>query len=158
MKPINKLIAVLSALLLAASCSDRPDDLLFKDFFVSIQDEDGKASSRVLASSNNLVMTYYFQLVSEQRSTPLKVDFEVIVGDGLTKGVDYELQRDIRSIEFEPGVYKKPFRINFLSHAVDASKDNTITIRITGVSDSDVTIGYPGPSAKYSSHTIEKYN
>ena len=151
-------ILVLAALLMAASCSDRPDDLYFKDFFVCVQDENGVSSSRVLASSNNLVMTYYFQLVSEKRDTPLKVDFDIIVGDGLTQGVDYVLQRDIRSIEFEPGVYKKPFRINYLSHAVDPSKDNTITIKITGVSDSGVRIGYPGPNAKFSSHKIEKYN
>jgi len=151
-------ILVLAALLMAASCSDRPDDLYFKDFFVCVQDENGVSSSRVLASSNNLVMTYYFQLVSEKRDTPLKVDFDIIVGDGLTEGVDYVLQRDIRSIEFEPGVYKKPFRINYLSHAVDPSKDNTITIKITGVSDSGVRIGYPGPNAKFSNHVIEKYN
>ena len=151
-------ILVLVALLMAASCSDRPDDLYFKDFFVCVQDENGVSSSRVLASSNNLVMTYYFQLVSEKRDTPLKVDFDIIVGDGLTQGVDYVLQRDIRSIEFEPGVYKKPFRINFKSNAVDPSKDNTITIQITKVSDSGIMIGYPGPNAKFSNHVIEKYN
>lgn len=155
---LNNVIAAIAALLLAASCSDRPDDLLFKDFFVCVQDENGNASSRVLSSSNNLVNTYYFQLVSEKRDTPLKVDFDIIVGDGLTEGVDYVLQRDIRSIEFEPGVYKKPFRINFKSNAVDPSKDNTITIQITKVSDSGIRIGYPGPNAKFSNHVIEKYN
>lgn len=145
------------AVLLSAACDDRPDRL-FSDFFVCVKDEIGNANSRVLSTSSGLVVTYYFQLVSESLDETLTVDFDIIVGDGLKEGVDFVLQKDVRSIDFEPGVFKKPFRINYLSHAVDPSKDNTITIRIKSTSDSSVRVGYPGPKAKFSQHVIEKYN
>jgi len=156
MKP-NRIVAAIASVLLLAACSDRPDRL-FSDFFVCVQDENGSERSRVLSTSGGLVVTYYFQLVSEVLDETLTVDFDIIVGDGLTEGVDYVLQRDIRSIDFEPGVFKKPFRINYLSHAVDPSKDNTITIRLKSTSSSSVRVGYPGPNAKFSQHVIEKYN
>lgn len=155
MKRISALIFLAFVL---ASCSDRPDDLLFKRFFVSVADETGAQTSRILSSSNNLVMTYYFSLVSEELKEPLTVNFDLQVGDGLKEGTDFTLQTQARSATFEPGVYKKPFRINYLSNPVDASKDNTIKIIITSTSDPSIIIGYPGPSAKYSTHTITKYN
>ena len=141
-----------------AACSDRPDDLLFTDFFVSIQDENGAQTSRVWSSSNNFVVTYYFSLVSEELKEPLTVNFDLQVGDGLKEGKDFTLQTQSRTITFDPGVYKKPFRINYLSNPVDDSKDNTIKIVITSASDPSITIGYPGPSAKFSTHTITKHN
>ena len=141
-----------------AACSDRPDDLLFTDYFVSIQDENGAQTSRVLSSSNNFVVTYYFSLVSEELKEPLTVNFDLQVGDGLKEGKDFTLQTQSRTITFDPGVYKKPFRINYLSNPVDDSKDNTIKIVITSASDPSITIGYPGPSAKFSTHTITKHN
>lgn len=155
MKQISILLTL--ALMLTA-CSDRPDDLLFNRFFVSVTDESGSQSSRVLSSSNNLVMTYYFSLVSEELKEPLTVNFDLQVGEGLKEGKDFALQTQTRSITFEPGVYKKPFRINYLSNPVDDAKDNTIKIVITSTSDPSIIIGYPGPSAKYSTHTITKYN
>ena len=157
MKP-SRIIAIIAFALLLADCSDRPEDLLFTDYFVSIQDENGSESSRVLATSNNLVKTYYLKLVCVARTEPLTVYFDIEIGDGLTKGVDFTLQRDVTSIDFEPGVYQKPFRINYLGRAVDPSKDNTIKIRLTSTSDPSVRVGCPGPKSKFSVHTIEKYN
>lgn len=155
MKQISKLITL--ALMLTA-CSDRPDDLLFEKFFVSVTDENGAQTSRVLSSSNNFVVTYYFSLVSEELKEPLTINFDLQVGDGLKEGKDFTLQTQSRTITFDPGVYKKPFRINYLSNPVDDSKDNTIKIVITSASDPSITIGYPGPSAKFSTHTITKHN
>ena len=155
----NKLFGALAALLcVLSSCSDRPKDLLFQDFFVSVADETGSQSSRILSTANNLVVSYYFSLVSEARKEPLTVHFDLVVGDGLEEGKDFSLQTQARSVTFEPGVYRKPFRINYLKNPVDPSKDNTIRIIITSVSDPSLTIGYPGPSAKFSQHIITKYN
>ena len=158
MKPIKffslLVAAALSSCLL--SCSDRPDRM-FRDFFVSVADENGSQTSRILSSSNNTVVTYYFQLVSEERTEPLTVDFEVRIGDGLSLGTDFTFQNDIRSITFEPGVYKKPFRINYLRHEIDPAKDNTITIEIVSASDPSIILGYPGPGGKYRKHIVTKY-
>lgn len=154
---IIKTLAFVAFLGALTSCDDRPDRM-FRDFFVSIADETGAQTSRILSSSNNLVITYYFSLVSEARSEPLTVNFDVEVGDGLKEGKDFTFQSQARSFTFEPGVYKKPFRINYLSNPVDETKDNTIKIVITSTSDPSIIIGYPGPSAKFSTHVITKYN
>ena len=155
----NKRIGVCVALLCALSaCSDRPDDLLFKDFFVYVVDETGSASSRVLSTANNLVVTYYFNLVSETMEEPLTVNFDVVIGGGLSEGTDFIFQTESRSVTFEPGVYKKPFRILYKNHVVDPTKDNTIQLVITSTSDPDIIIGYPGPNHKYDRHQIEIYN
>ncbi len=150
-------MASLAAVLCLSACSDRTDRL-FRDFFVSVADETGAQTSKVLSTDNNRVVTYFFSLVSEERTEPLTVYFDVILGDGLADGVDLEFQTANRSITFNPGVYKRPFRINYLNHPVDPAKDNTVQIIITGTSDPDINIGYPGPSAKFSSHIITLYN
>lgn len=155
---IGACVALLCALTALTACSDRPDDLLFKDFFVYVVDETGSASSRVLSTANNLVVTYYFNLVSETPKEPLTVNFDVVIGNGLSEGTDFTFQTESRSVTFEPGVYKKPFRILYKSHAVDPAKDNTIQLVITSTSDPDITIGYPGPSHKFDRHKIEIYN
>ena len=155
----NKLFGACVAMLCVLSaCTDRPKDLMFKDFFVYVVDETNSASSRVFSSANDLVITYYFNLVSETLREPLTVNFDVVIGSGLSEGTDFTFQTESRSVTFEPGVYRKPFRILYKSHAVDPSQDNTIQIIITSTSDPSLTIGYPGPSAKFSKHIITKYN
>lgn len=150
-------LILLAALVGLTSCTDRPDRM-FHDFFVSVADETGSETSRVLSTDNNMVATYYFNLVSEERTEPLTVYFDVILGDGLKDGVDLEFQTANRSITFQPGIYKRPFRINYLNHTVDPNKDNTVTIVIKETSDPNIIIGYPGPSAKFSKHVITKHN
>ncbi len=152
-----KIMASLAAVLCLSACSDRTDRL-FRDFFVSVADENGSETSRVVSTANNMVVTYYFNLVSEERTEPLTVYFDVVLGDGLKDGVDLEFQTANRSITFQPGIYKRPFRINYLNHTVDPDKDNTIKIIIKETSDPSITIGYPGPSAKFSKHVITKHN
>lgn len=141
----------------ATSCQDQLN-IMFKDFFVCVADESGSQTSRVLSTANNMVVTYYFNLVSEELDEPLKVYFDVIIGDGLQENVDFEFQTANRSVTFNPGVYQRPFRINFLKHEVDPTKDNTIKIVIKETSDPNITIGYPGPNHKFSSHEITIYN
>lgn len=152
-----KILLALSALLALTACSDRPDRV-FRDFFVSVADETGSQTSRVLSTANNLVVTYYFNLVSEELEEPLTVYFDVVIGDGLQENVDFEFQTANRSVTFNPGIYQRPFRINYLKHEVDPSKDNTIKIVIKETSDPNITIGYPGPNHKFSTHEITIYN
>ncbi len=45
-----------------------------------------------------------------------------------------------------------------MRHTVDPSKDNTLTIRLLSTNDPEVSVGYPGPSKKYSTHTVTKVN
>ena len=88
------------------------------------------------------------------------MEYEVIAGDGLKEGTDFKIQSSHRSpLTFDPGSYSRPIRVIwYKSSAFDPSKDNTLTIRLTGCSDPSIILGYPGPSKKFSQHVVTKIN
>ena len=90
-------------------------------------------------------------------TTALVVNYEIVVGDGLQEGVDYELVTTGNQLTFEPGIYDMPIRIKWLAHPVDETKDNTLTIRLTGNSQS-LHLGVPGPDGLQKQLVIEKKN
>lgn len=151
------LFAIIPAIVLLCSCEDRLN-IVFEDYYVCIKDETESATSTVKSSVDDYVATYYVCLVSPILDAPVTVDYEVVVGDGLREHVDYELQSNKKSVTIARGIWKMPVRIKYMSNPVDDTKDNTITIRLTGCSDKSLNIGYPGPSAKFSTHVITKIN
>lgn len=155
MRKLSILFAISIVAILSSSCEDHLK-ILFDDWYVCVKDENDSQSSFVPDDADGLVGTYYFYLVSEERKTDLIVNYELVVGDGLKEGVDFECQNASNSVTFAPGIYKRPMRIRFLKHPIDPTKDNTIKIKIVSTSDQGITIGYPGPSAKFSYHTITK--
>ena len=50
-----------------------------------------------------------------------------------------------------------PIRIKWLAHPVDETKDNTLTIRLTGNSQ-NLQLGVPGPDGLQKQLVIEKKN
>lgn len=156
MRRIFRLIALVAALSAAVSCKDHLE-IYFTDYYVCIKSEGGSAVSTVMSFSNNFVVQYPVTLVSTPRTEDLVVTLEVVPGAGLTPGVDYTEPTKM-TITFEPDEYKKYFRINYLKRTVDPTQDNTLTIRIISTSDPSITIGYPGPSHKFSSHVVTKIN
>lgn len=153
-KDMRRFILMISAALLAFSCTDHLE-ITFDDYYVCVKSENGMETSSVSADLNDYVVTYYVGLVSAERKEDLTVELEVVPGDGLKEGVDYEVVSS-KTVKFVKGIYTRPFRIKYLGHALDSSKDNSLTIRILSTSDPDIIIGYPGPSAKFSSHTVRK--
>ena len=81
----------------------------------------------------------------------------MIVGDGLQEDVDYKVVTQQNPLVFLPGIYDAPIRVRWLKHPVDPTKDNTLTIRLTGNS-KGYNLGYPGPDHKQSEIRIEKRN
>lgn len=152
---MKKIIAILSAVLFLCSCQERAAGV-FEDYFVCIMDENDSETSVIQSSSDNLTMTYYVKLVAPTLDSDLTVNFDVIPGDGLEEGVDYEVVRNARSVTIARGVVRMPVRITYLKHAVDPVKDNTVTIQLTGVSQKGINIGYPGPKALFSRHIVTK--
>lgn len=153
MKKIFACIILLAGAL--CSCTDR---IQFNTpNFVSIQNEAGTASSSVLSYSDNLVLQYPVRLVSTTRSKDLVIQYEVATGNGVSEGVNFILPAK-HSVTFSKGEYLKYIRINYLNHPVDETKDNTLTIKLVSASDPDVVLGYPGPSKKFSSHTVTFVN
>ena len=137
------------------ACGDDGPEV-FDHPFIRISTESG-ASSTVVMSDVKAVNTYMVYLSSRALTENLDVTYEVIVGDGLQSGVDYEMVSPGTTLTFLPGIYSMPIRIRWMEHSVDPSKDNTVTIRLTGNS-MGFTIGYPGPDHLQSQLVIEKRN
>ena len=124
--------------------------------FVRITTTTGASSTVVLSNVNN-INTYMVSVSSRALTAVLTVSYEIVVGDGLQEGVDYELVTTGNTLTFEPGVYDMPIRVKWLAHAVDESKDNTFVIRLTATNQ-NLTLGVPGPDALQKQLVIEKKN
>lgn len=149
--------AILAALLLV-SC--KPEYAVYDNPFVYVKsDSDAGQSetSTVSSNANNLTRTYNICLSSKTPSGPVTVSYEIIVGDGIREGIDYTLATTGSSVKMVPGVYMMPIRVTWLRNKVDPARDNSLTIRITGVSP-DMQIGFPGQTPRNVFHKITKVN
>lgn len=152
---MKQVFYVLTALLLLTAC-EKDESIVFDQPFVRIATATGGSSTVVLSDVKN-VNTYTVYLSSRAQTESLDVNFEIVVGDGLTAGVDYEIVTTGNTLTFLPGIYTMPIRIRWLEHTVDPTKDNTLTIRLTGNS-RGYTLGYPGPDHNQRQVVIEKRN
>jgi len=152
---MKRIIYILAAALLLCGCNDNVSRV-FDDYFVYIVDEYGAGTSKIEESADDLTMTYYICLVAPTLDSDVKVGFDVSCGDGLKEGVDFVLPKSSREVTISRGVARMPVRITYNRKRIDPSKDNTITIALTSVDRDGITLGYPGPAALYSTHTITK--
>ncbi len=152
---IRKFLGILAAALLCCGC-EWHEDVLFDTPFASVFDNAGGSSSTIDSRFGKGVESILSELkvsisVSEDHfSEPVSIEYEVIVGDGLKEGVDFRIQPSTASpLTFSPGTYTLPVRILWLkTDTPDSSKDNTLTIRLSGSSLEGMELGYPGPSHK----------
>lgn len=143
----------MAAALLFCGC-DWHEDVYFDTPYAFIFDNAGGSSSTIDSRFGKGVESVLTELkvsvsLSEKRfSEPVTVEYEIIAGDGLKEGVDYKVQPSTASpLTFSQGTYSLPVRIMWLkTETPDASKDNTLTIRISGSDMPDMVLGYPGPS------------
>ena len=138
------------------SCSTN-DPVVFDDAFVYLADANGASASAVDWDSQNYLATYYVYLVSPAISSDVQVTYDLVVGNGLTEGVDFKTVASTASpITFTKGIYTMPIRIEWLKHELDATKDNTVRIVLRSCSNPSVQIGKPGPDRLGSEYTITK--
>ncbi len=152
---MKKIIVMLLALVALCGCQNEE----FEGFdmpFVKVTTTTGASQTVVLSNVNN-INTYVVSVSSKMLTTALVVNYEFVVGDGLQEGVDYELVTTGNQLTFEPGIYDMPIRIKWLAHPVDETKDNTLTIRLTGNSQ-NLHLGVPGPDGLQKQLVIEKKN
>lgn len=152
---MKKLLILLLGVLTLVSC-DKDEAVTFTEPFIRVATERG-ASSVVVRSNVKNVNTYYIYLSSQPLTANLEVNYEVLVGDGLQSGVDFELVTPATTITFLPGIYEMPVRVRWLEHTVDPTKDNTLTIRLVSNS-MNFCMGYPGPDALQRQLVITKEN
>ena len=153
MKLRNITLLLLLISLITTSCNkDETEPYTLR--FIHIMDNE---SSAVAVNQNaNSIGTYNVYLSSPQFFEPIKVTYTITVGDGLTEGVDYEIISSSREITFLPGIYDMPVRIKWLSHNIDETKNNTISITLVSTDNAAYTLGLPGMDQKQKSLVITK--
>ncbi len=133
-------LVFLPVLMLTSSCKKEvtPYDTPF--FHINV---DNKATVEVLANRKDVV-DYKVYLSAELQFDPIAVQYEVIVGNGLLAGRDFDLITTGTTLNFAPGIFERPITIAWKQATLDAAKDNTITIRLVSNS-KNYTMGLPGP-------------
>lgn len=160
---MKKFIGILTAAILCCGCNWH-EDVYFDTPFTFILDNSGSSSTTIDSRFGKGVESILTELkvsvsVSEGRFTePITVEYEVIPGDGLTEGVDYKIQPSTASpLTFSPGTYTLPVRVMWLkTESPDSSKDNTLTIKLSGSNLKEMELGYPGPGHKGQSFLFTK--
>jgi hypothetical protein len=117
---------------------------------------DNESSAVTVNQSANAIGTYNVYLSSPQFFEPIKVTYNIVAGNGLVEGVDYQIVNNAREITFLPGIYDMPVRIKWLSNPIDDTKNNTITINLVSTDNNSYTLGLPGKDQKQKSLVITK--
>ena len=98
---MKKIIVMLLALVALCSCQKEE----FEGFdmpFVKVTTTTGASQTVVLSNVNN-INTYVVSVSSKMLTTALVVNYEIVVGDGLQEGVDYELVTTGNQLTFGSG-------------------------------------------------------
>jgi len=152
---MKRLMLIFSVLCFFASCSK--DDLTPYDHpYLYIATSDG-FSEVTINSEAEVINTYNIYLSSKLQTKNIVVNYEIVTGNGLQEGVDYKLIKTNNSITFLPGIYDMPIRIRWLSHKLDETKNNTLTIRLLS-NDQNITMGVPGPDSLRKEMVLKKEN
>ena len=149
----SRILILFAAMALLCGC-EKHQEVFFDTPFVRIEDTGGNTAMEIDHTLDN-VLTEIRMVVSASSNyftQPITVEYDTIVGDGLTEGVDFKIQSSHRSpLTFSPGTYTLPIRVIwYKSASFDTSKDNTLTLRLTGASVPEMLLGVPGPDAKKS--------
>lgn len=109
-----------------------------------------------IRENRNETVEYFVYLSAKLQYEPTIVNFEIIAGNGLSEGIDYEIVNAERSVTLLGGVFQAPISIRWKSNPINREKDNSLTIRLTS-NNRNFTIGLPGPDKKQSSLKITKF-
>lgn len=148
----SKLIYAAAALLMLCCSCGKHEEVFFDTPFVSISDITKLTTSMIVDKDGNNVLTELcvsLNASSNWLKGPVKIEYELIVGDGLKEGVDFKVQPSTMSpLEFELGTTDLPVRILWYRNAAfDPSKDNTLEVRLTSSSMEGMLLGYPGTNS-----------
>lgn len=152
----NIFFTVLSALaiLVISSCAKeefKPYDHPF--FHIHVDEQD---SVNVLYNRKDVV-EYKVYLSSKLQFDPIDVEYEIIPGNGLEEGRDYQLLTQGTTLHFVQGMFERSIKIAWLERRLDPAMNNTLTIRLKS-NTKNFTIGLPGPDKKQSQLVITKIN
>lgn len=114
-----------------------------------------QSSSVNVQATRNETIDYKVYFSAKLQYDPITLNYELIVGDGLIEGKDFEVLSPKNVIVFKPGYFEMPITIKWIANAIDATKDNSLTIRLLN-NDKNIIIGLPGPDKNQSELKINK--
>lgn len=161
---MKKTIYIIIAALCLVSCQQKY--LIYDNPYVYIKwsSDSQMSETSTIMSRASATRTYDIMLSSKRITSPIKVYYEIIVGDGLKEGVDFEIEQAENYVTFMPTDadtlttqdFTRSMNIKFLRNtSIDKEMDNTITIRLIDA-DPKIQLGLPGKNARNSFHTIRK--
>lgn len=139
---------------LAAVLCSCNEYIVYTGKFVAFDTKTSSVTS--INEAGDFVGTYNVHYTGETPSVRFSVTWEIIPGDGLKEGVDYVVENSSRTLTFMPGVFSQPIRIHWCPNELDATKNNSLIIRLKSGPD-DVILGMPGPDESFRQITILKY-
>ncbi len=131
---------IIAGFTLLSSCKKEVEPFNHPFFHIMV---DNKSAIDVLSDRKDLV-NYNVYLSAELQFEPIDVNYEVIVGDGLKEGRDFDLITKGTKLNFPPGIFERPITIQWKEAALDPTKNNTIIIKLISNS-KNYTLGLPGP-------------
>lgn len=146
-----KRLIIAAIVVLLAGCNEYT---LYTDRFVAFDPNTSSVTS--VNELGDFTGTYNVHYTGPTPSARFTVGWEVVAGNGLQEGRDFEIENSGRNLTFMPGVFSQPIRVHWLPSSLDASKDNSVTIRLVSGPD-DVILGMPGPDGLFRQITITKY-
>lgn len=152
MKRIILFFSLFVTMALVSSCNKplvTPYDHPF--FYIHLNN----TSEITIQASRNETVDYKVYFSTKQQFEAIALTYTIVVGDGLKEGVDFEVLTPKDPLVFKPGFVEMPIRIKWISNPIDASKDNSVTIKLL-TNDKNITVGMPGPDKKQSSFKIVK--
>jgi hypothetical protein len=138
-----KYIYIASLLIVASlftACKDEFEPYDHPFFHIHV----GNSASVVVATDRNDQVDYKVYFSTKLQFEPVDLKYEVVVGNGLLAGRDFELITQGNTLNFPNGIFERPVTIKWIAAPVDATKNNTIIIRLLSNS-KNYTIGLPGP-------------
>lgn len=153
------IIYILSSLVFLTAC-EKHQNILFDTPFVKITDSAGQSEMNVDKTMNGILseLQVSISVSGEYFTQPISIEYETIIGNGLTEGKDFKIQSNTKSpLTFDPGTYILPVRILwYKTDGFDPAKDNTLTLKLSGSSLDGMILGLPGPDKKNSTFKFIK--
>lgn len=154
MRNFSRLTIFAAVLLSGCAKNELP---LFDEPFTYVETSTGSTVA-IVGADMKATVTYYIGISCPAFTEPFDVQYDISWGSGLQEGVDFDILSSDRFVTFRPGIWRMPVRIQWKEHAIDESKDNSVSITLTGTSSGNFTLGYPGPASKGRILTITKKN
>jgi hypothetical protein len=149
---IKHSIFALAVLILSACGMDETEPYDVRYIHI-MKDEASTTSVNVKANS---VASYYVYLSSALALDTVEVVYQMNVGNGLQEGLDFKRVTTSDTLQFLPGIFAMPVRIQWLPNQnLDWSNDNSIKIALVS-NNKGYAIGFPGPMHNQSVLTINK--